>query len=75
MGLGLLPWEKWLPPWLIGPFLVIVGIGALLRDKDLAWWQWLVFPLAVIYGAWGTWVWFTTRRNIFNPNGNEPPKE
>lgn len=71
--LGLLPWEKWLPPWLIGPLMVIIGIGALLWSQDLAWWQWLLLPMCAIYGGWGTWVWFTARRNIFNANNNEPP--
>ncbi|MFZ6777693.1 hypothetical protein ACO0LD_12755 [Undibacterium sp. Ji83W] len=75
MGPALLPWEKWLPPWLIGPFLVIAGIGMLISDKHLAWWEWVLLPIGMIYGAWGTWVWFTTQRNIFKEDGSKPPKE
>ena len=63
--LGLLPWEKWLPPWIFGPILVIIGVGALVLQEKLAWWELVLMPLTALYGAWGTWEWFSKRRNVF----------
>jgi len=68
----LLPWERLLPPWLLGPLLVLVGVGALLFDKHLAWWEWLLLPLTALFGAWGTWVWFATGENVFCSSGQRP---
>ncbi len=63
-----LPWEKWLPPWLFGPLLVAGGVFALaFEGARLAWWEWVLLPIGVAYGAWGTWAWFMTRQNVFAP--------
>ena len=64
----LLPWEKWLPAWLLGPILVVIAVGALVFDKRLSWWGWILLPLTAVVGAWGTWVWFARGENIFNPS-------
>jgi hypothetical protein len=68
----LLPWEKWLPAWLLGPILVAIAVGALVLDKRLSWWEWILLPLTAVFGAWGTWMWFSKGENIFNPSRNAP---
>jgi hypothetical protein len=59
------PWEKFLPPWLLGPLLVAVGIWAMATGRNLAWWHWVLLPIAVAVGAWGTWMWFAKGENVF----------
>jgi hypothetical protein len=66
MGIGLLPWEKWLPPWLYGPLIFVGSIFGLFYSQDLHWWEYLLLPMAALMGAWATWVWFKHRRNIFD---------
>jgi len=68
----LLPWEKWLPPWLLGPLLVAIGIGALIFDERLAWWEWALLPLCAIWGGWGTWMWFAKGENVFSTSKPSP---
>jgi len=75
MGLGLLPWERWLPPYIFGPLLCIGSILALVFDTNLAWWEFVVFSLVAVLGAWGTWVWYSTGRNIFNSNAQSDPAQ
>ena len=62
----LFPWEKFLPPWLLGPILVAIGIYALVFDaRRLAWWDWMLLPGVIAFGAWGTWAWFAKGENVF----------
>ena len=78
--MGFLPWEKWLPPYIFGPLICLGSIYALVTDTNLATWEIVVLPLAAVMGAWGTWVWFSTGRNIFDysqkvdPTQQEPEK-
>jgi hypothetical protein len=60
----LLPWEKWLPAWLMGPLLFIGSTAALLLDRSIHWWEYILLPGAAMLGAYQTWVWFKERRNI-----------
>jgi hypothetical protein len=63
--LALLPWEKWLPPYVFGP-LMCVGCGCVLMfGHNLAWWEILSCGFGVLFGASGTWVWYSTGHNIF----------
>ena len=64
--LGLLPWEEWLPPYVVGPVMCIGSIAVLVEKSSLAWWEMLLLPLAGIYGAWGTWRWFRYGNNVFS---------
>ena len=64
--LGFFPWEKWLPPYVIGPLICIVGACTLTFARDQSWWGMAACIFCVIFGAWGTWVWFSARRNIFD---------
>ena len=77
----LLPWERWLPPYIVGPALVVIAISALVLDASLSWRQLVLLPLAGAFGAWGTWVWFRTGENFFRlethddrDNGRDGPK-
>jgi hypothetical protein len=65
MGLGLLPWDKWLPPYIFGPLLFLGAILLLTFASDLHWWDYVVLPGASALGAWTTWMWFKYRRDIF----------
>jgi len=65
--LGLFPWEKWLPPYVFGPLISIGSICIFVFARPLSWSQLLGVGFCVIYGTWGTWVWISTRRNIFWP--------
>ena len=60
--MGFLPWEKWLPPYVYGPLLCVGSIWLLIDSPG--WWALLFAPLGA-FGAWGTWVWFRNRRNVF----------
>lgn len=68
MSLGLLPWEKWLPPYVIGSLLCIGGISVLVFSDDLDGWKPALCVIAAAFGAYGTWIWFKERRNIFDPS-------
>jgi hypothetical protein len=61
----LLPWEEWLPPYVVGPFMFFCSIFALFNLAELSWWQFLLLPFTCLYGAYGTWAWFKRRENIF----------
>jgi hypothetical protein len=63
--LALLPWEKWLPPYVFGPVMCVGSLCILVFARDLSWWKLLSCGLGIIFGASGTWVWFATGRNIF----------
>jgi hypothetical protein len=63
--LGLLPWEKWLPPYVLGPLICLGSIYLLLFSNSLHWWSWVLLPPTACFGAWATWIWITTGRNIF----------
>lgn len=65
--LGLLPWERWFHPLIYGPLLVAIATCEVYAKTSLAWWEWLLFGGAALYGAWGTLRWVLTRRNIFAP--------
>ena len=64
--LGLLPWEKWLPPYVFAP-LLCVGSAVLffMSLSDPHWWELVFLPLASIFGGWGSWRWFKYRENVF----------
>ena len=72
MGAAFLPWEKWLPAWVVGPLLCAGSIAALVLDGGLHWWEYIVLPLVALLGAWQTWVWFKEGRNIFR---EDAPKQ
>jgi hypothetical protein len=63
-GLGLLPWEKWLPPYVFGPVMCVGSIIVLVTAQTV-WWERILLLGAAAYGAWGAWVWVRSRRNIF----------
>jgi hypothetical protein len=65
MGLGLLPWEKWLPPYIFGPLLFVGSILILVVSSGLAWWEYVLLPSSAALGAWSTWAWFKHGRNVF----------
>ena len=60
-----LPWEKWLPAWIVGPAFCVVSIALLVFDRNLHWWEYILLPLAALLGAWATYVWFKEGRHIF----------
>jgi hypothetical protein len=62
----LLPWGKLIPPYILGPLMFAGGIAALVFSTTLHWWEYILLPLAVVYGAVGTWVWFKNREDIFD---------
>jgi hypothetical protein len=66
--LGLLPWEKWLPPYVYGPLLCAGSIAFILFSQTVSWWEWVLLPLAACMGAAVTWVWVTTGRNLLEPD-------
>jgi len=66
MGLGLLPWERWLPPYVYGPLLFCGCIAVLIYQSSRAWWEWIVLPLGAVYGFLGTCAWIAYRANIFD---------
>jgi hypothetical protein len=63
--LGLLPWEEWLPPYIFGPLLCVGSVLLLVFDTDPSWWKFLLCLFGAIFGARGTWIWFSTGKNIF----------
>jgi hypothetical protein len=66
--LGLLPWEKWLPPYVFGPVMCVGSLAVLVFSPELAWWWQVVLVLWAAYCVWGTWMWFRYRRNAFDPS-------
>ena len=64
MGIGFLPWEKWLPAWVLGPLLIVISVAALAFDGNLHWWEYILLPLVGLLGVWQTWVWFKEGRNV-----------
>lgn len=80
--LGFLPWEEWLPPYVFGPLLCIISVLSLVLDTNPSWWEFLLCPAVAIYGARGTWIWFSTGKNVFlltapkpDNNGASEPKD
>jgi hypothetical protein len=74
--IGLLPWEKWLPPWLYGPLVCGGSIWILVAKADLAWWEYVLLAAGILWGAFGTLRWFIAKENVFGgPTGEETPKE
>ena len=69
--LGFLPWEKWLPAYVFGPLLCVGAAGVLVFNRGMHWWQTPIYGVGVIFGAWGTWTWFRTGRNIFACGGSD----
>jgi len=63
--LGFLPWERWLPPYVFGPLLCLCSILVLFNYTRFAWWQLILSTLSGLFGAYGTWVWAKTGKNIF----------
>ena len=73
--LGLLPWERWLPPQVYGPLIAAGSIWALSAQAcSLAWWEWVLFGLGAVYGVGGTVYWAVTRRNLFDNSPDERRK-
>lgn len=73
--LGFLPWEKWFPPFILGPLLCIGPILALLYTSEFVWWEFILAPLTSLFGAWGTWVWFIHGENIFDTKDQSASKD
>lgn len=63
--LGLLPWEKWLPPYVFGPVMCIGSICILVFARGLSWGEMLPSGFCVVHGALGTWVWLSTGGTSF----------
>jgi hypothetical protein len=64
MGIGLLPWDRWLPPYIYGPLVVVGSLFGLLSERQLHWWEYVLLPLGVVIGAWITWTWFRHGKNV-----------
>jgi hypothetical protein len=64
--LGFFPWEKLFPPYIFGPLLCIGAICVLVFARGLSWWEIVLDGCAAALGAWGTWVWLSAGRNIFD---------
>jgi len=64
--LGCLPWEKWLPPYIVGPLLCAISTIPLFSDEKLPWYLVLAMPFCFAFGAWGTYVWVARRENVFD---------
>jgi hypothetical protein len=75
MGIGFLPWEKWLPPYIYGPLMCVGAILGLCFSRPLRWWEALLLPFAGLMGAWATWVWFKQGRNIFAESTEASPPQ
>jgi hypothetical protein len=73
VGLGFLPWEKWLPPYIYGPLLFAISVAGLLFERPLRWW-FVLLPFSAGLGAWATWVWFKEGRNIFDETTDNSSK-
>lgn len=68
-----LPWEEWLPAWIVGPAMCLGAIVALASDRNLQWWDYVLLPPVSLLGAWVTYVWFKEGRHIFRDA--EPPAQ
>jgi hypothetical protein len=75
MGLGFLPWEKILPPYILGPLLCLLSLLPLLSIRNVSWLVVVLAPFTFLFGAWGTYVWFTRRENVFDITSKRPKKE
>jgi hypothetical protein len=64
--LGLFPWEKWLPPYVFGPLICLGSACILAFCRDLSRLELAGCAFCIVFGAWGTWAWFSARRNIFD---------
>jgi hypothetical protein len=63
--IGLLPWERWLPPYVFGPFLCLGSIAFLVWGGEHSWWKVVLLAMGGSFGAWGTWTWLRKRENVF----------
>lgn len=63
----LLPWEKLLPPFILGPLMFGISIWGLFFRPVEHWWHYVLLPLSGLLGIWATWVWAKTGENIFVP--------
>lgn len=68
-----LPWEKWLPAWIVGPGMCVGAITALVLGRNLHWWNYVLLPLAALMGVYATYVWFKTGRHIFRDDESQTP--
>ena len=68
-----LPWEEWLPAWIVGPAMCLGAIVALASDRNLQWWDYVLLPPVSLLGAGVTYVWFKEGRHIFRDA--EPPAQ
>jgi hypothetical protein len=73
--MGFLPWEEWLPPYIFGPAVFLLSVLCLVLNNDLPWWGMALLSFGAIWSAWGTWVWFSVGRNVFNPNARKSDEE
>jgi hypothetical protein len=65
MGVGLLPWDKWLPPYIFGPVLSLGVISLLVFASGLHWWDYALLSGSAAIGTWATWAWFKHGKNVF----------
>ena len=61
----LLPWERWLPAWIVGPAMCIGAVWALASGLHLHWWDYVLLPPAAVTGVYTTYVWFKQGRHFF----------
>jgi len=59
----ILPWQKWLPPYIVGPAISIASLW--LFEWPLPWWMRLFQVFGVIFGVIGTLKWLSDGKNIF----------
>jgi hypothetical protein len=71
--MSFLPWEKWLPAWIVGPGMCIGAVTLLALGRKLHWWDYVFLPLAALLGAYATYAWFKSGRHIFRDDEPHPP--
>jgi hypothetical protein len=75
MGLGFLPWEKWLPPYVYGPAFIAISLLLVFSDEPGSWWHYALLLFAFAHGTWVTWMWIRHGRNVLKELDSTSPKK
>jgi hypothetical protein len=63
--IGLLPWEKWLPPIVFGPLMFVGSLYLIFTVPQMAWCHYVLLSCAALFGAYATYAWLKRRENVF----------
>lgn len=73
--IGLLPWEKILPPYVLGPVICLLSMIPLFSEEKMPWYLVALMPFSFLFGAWATYVWFKRRENVFDMSPKKAGEE